>query len=342
MSRTLRAQLFLLDNLIWVILLGFFLINMFITPQFATYGNLVNILYHSSIMSMLVLGQGLILMSGNLDLSLESTLAFAPGMAMLFAVRWLPFGLHPVLTLILTLIIGFLVGMFNGYFISKIKVNPLLQTLSTMIILRGVVLFLVPFSIYPLSDVYRFAGSARIAGNIPFAVVLMLVTYLIFHVVLQYTTIGRRYLATGGNPKASYISGINTTKMVMYGYAVAGVLAAIAGIMTAGRQGSVTNSMGDGNVLLSFAGAILGGASLHGGKGTAIGMLGGALLLGMFSNSLNLLGVEVTLVEAAKGALIFLAIIIDRVKIKVRSNLLYKEQAKQLEESENIKQCNND
>jgi simple sugar transport system permease protein/ribose transport system permease protein len=91
MPRTLQIELFLLDNLIWVILAGFFLLNAMITPMFATYTNLVNIFYHSAIMSMLVLGEGLIMVIGQLDLSIESTLVFAPGVAMLLATRWLPF-----------------------------------------------------------------------------------------------------------------------------------------------------------------------------------------------------------------------------------------------------------
>ena len=330
MPKKLQLELFLLENLIWVILIGFFLLNAFITPKFATYGNLVNILYHSAIMSMLVLGEGLILVIGHLDLSIESTLAFAPGIAMLLATRWLPFHLDPVTTIILTLAVGTLVGLFNGVCIAKIGVNPFLQSLSTMIILRGLVLFLVPLSIFPLDKIYIYAGQARMIGNIPVAIPIVIVIFLIFQFVLQYTSFGRHFMATGGNARASYISGINTGRMVTYAFMIAGLLAAVGGLLAAGRQGSVSNSMGEGMVLLAFAGAILGGASLEGGKGTPLGMLGGALLLGMISNSLNLLGVGVTLVYATQGALIFLAIVLDRVRIKLRNHLLHQEQVRKL------------
>ncbi|MDD4767721.1 MAG: ABC transporter permease, partial [Desulfotomaculaceae bacterium] len=178
MPRKLQIELFLLDNLIWVILAGFFLLNAIITPMFATYGNMVNILYHSAIMSMLVLGQGLILIIGHLDLSLESTLVFAPGVAMLLATRWLPFSLDPVTAIILTLAIGALIGLFNGICIAKIEVNPFLQTLSMMIILRGLALFLIPLSIFPLSKVYTYAGQARTIGNIPVAVLIVFIIFL--------------------------------------------------------------------------------------------------------------------------------------------------------------------
>lgn len=330
MPKKLQIELFLLDNLIWVILAGFFLLNAMITPMFATYTNLVNILYHSAIMSMLVLGEGLIMVIGQLDLSIESTLVFAPGVAMLLATRWLPFPLDPVTAIILTLVIGALIGLFNGICIAKIEVNPFLQTLSMMIILRGLALFLIPLSIFPLDKVYSYAGQARMIGNIPVAIPIVLIIFLIFHFVMQYTSFGRHFMATGGNAKASYISGINTKRMLIYAFVIAGFLAAVAGLLAAGRQNSVSNSMGEGMVLLAFAGAILGGASLEGGKGTPLGMLGGALLLGMISNSLNLLGVGVTLVYATQGALIFVAIVLDRVRIKVRNHLLHQEQVRKL------------
>jgi len=330
MSKKLHIQLHILDNLIWVIVAVFFLLNALITPNFATYGNLVNILYHSAIMSMLVLGQGLALIIGSLDLSLESTLAFAPGIAMLLATRWIPGGLDPVTAIILTLAVGTLVGWFNGYCIARIGVNPFLQSLSVLIMLRGLVLFLVPLSIFPLPKLYIFAGQARMAGNIPVAIPIILVIYLVFHIILQYTTFGRNFMATGGNSRASFIAGINTGRMVIAAFALAGLLAAVAGLLAAGRQGSVSNSMGLNMVMLAFAGAILGGCSLDGGKGTPLGMLGGTILLGMISNSLNLLGVGVTLVYATEGALIFVAIIIDRAREKMRNHLLRQEQVKKL------------
>lgn len=336
MPGKLRLQLFLLDNLIWVIVAAFFLFNILVTPKFASYNNIVNIFYHSAIMSLLVLGQGLILISGHLDLSLESTLAFAPGIAMLMATTWIPMGLDPVTCILITLAVGALIGLFNGYCVGVIGVNPLLQTLSVMIMLRGIVLYLVPFSIFPLNPVYAYAGQARIWGNIPVAVFLMLLVFVVFHLILQYTPFGRRFIATGGNPKASFVFGINTRRMVVYAFVISGLLAAVAGLLAAGRQDSVSNSMGEGMVMLSFAGAILGGCSLEGGRGTPLGMLGGALLLGMINNSLNLLGVGVTLVYATQGFLIFVAIILDRYKIKLRGHLLHQEKIKEMRQRDQM------
>jgi simple sugar transport system permease protein/ribose transport system permease protein len=310
-----KLLLFLLDNLIWVILGILFLVNVFITPKFFTYRNIVNIIYHSSILSMLVLGQGIVLSTGKLDLSIESTLAFAPAMAVLFMMEWTP-GLNPVIALIMTLGAGALVGLFNGYCVTKIGINTFLQGLSMLIILRGFILFLVPFALFNLPKSYTFLGSAKLFANIPVAVFLMLFIFILFQFFAKKSRYGRYFFATGGNPRASYISGINTDRVVVTSFILAGVLAAVAGLLAVGRQSSVTNQMGDGMVLLAFAGAILGGSSLTGGKGTPIGMLGGSLFLGTISNSLTLLGVNVFLVYATQGLLIFFALLLDRAKEK--------------------------
>lgn len=335
MSKAMRFWLLILDNLIWVILFAFSLVNIFITPNFMSYDNIVNIFYHSAILSMLVLGQGLILLTGNIDLSIESTLAFAPAIAMLLATKWVP-GFDPGLAIAVTLMVGAGIGFFNGYVVTKIGINSFIHSLSMLIILRGVTLFLVPFAIYKLNPVYTFLGNARTFGNIPVAIFLMLGIFLVLHFILKNTPFGRYLFATGGNPRASFISGINTDRMVTYAFILSGLLAAVAGLLAAGRQDAINNTMGKDMVLLSFAGAILGGSSLTGGRGTPIGMLGGALLLGTISNSLTLIGINVFLLYAVYGVLIFLAVVLDRIKVKLREYLFYRENLRKLRSSESI------
>ena len=332
MKRVMRFQLALLDNLIWVILLLFFGVNVFFTPHFLSYTNIVNIFYHSTILSMLVLGQGLVILTGNIDLSIESTLAFAPAVAMLLATKWLPGGLNPALAILVTLAAGAAVGLFNGVSVTKLGINSFIHTLSILIILRGLTLFFVPFAIFKLSKVYTFLGNARAFAGIPVAVIFSLATFFFFHFVLKSTPFGRFVLATGGNPRASYISGIDTDRMVISVFVFAGLLAAVAGMLAAGRQDAVNNTMGKDMVLLSFAGAILGGTTLSGGRGSALGMLGGALLLAMISNSLTLIGINVFLLYATYGILIFFAVLLDRVKVKLRDLLFHRENIKRLEE----------
>jgi simple sugar transport system permease protein/ribose transport system permease protein len=326
----MRIELFFLDNLIWVIIVLFFGINAFFTPSFLKYENIVNILYHSSILSMLVLGQGVVLITGNIDLSIESTLAFAPAIAMLLSTKWIPVGLNPYLSIVLTVCIGAFIGLANGFFITRIGINSFIHTLSLLIILRGLTLYLVPFAIFKLGPVYTFLGSARIPGEIPVAVLLMFLIFFVMAVALKNTPFGRYLLATGGNPTAGFISGINTKRMVMFAFIISGSLAAVAGLLAAGRQDAVNNSMGKDMVLFTFAGAILGGCSLTGGKGTALGILGGALLLGMINNSLTLIGINVFILYATYGLLIFIAVILDRLRVKLRELVFYQENLRKL------------
>ena len=119
----------------------------------------------------------------------------------------------------------------------------------------------------------------------------------------------------------------------MSSFILAGILAAIAGLLAVGRQTSVSNRMGDGMVLLSFAGAILGGTSITGGRGSAIGMLGGAIFLAAISNSLNLLQVNVFLVYATQGLLIFLALLVDRAKERITAYLFQQERLRKYRSS---------
>lgn len=332
-----KLQLICLDNLIWVLIIFIVFINSFFVPKFLTTRNIINIFYHSAALGLLVLGQGIVLITGNIDLSIESILAFAPGVAILICNTYFP-GISHIIQILLIIIFGIIIGLLNGLLITKFKMNALLETLSMNIILRGSVLFLLPFSITRLPSKLTYLGGARTFGNIPVAVLVSLGIFFLFIVIMHKTRLGRFLIATGGNPKASYIAGINTTKMVVYSFIISGLLGASAGILTVGRQGLVSNQMGNGLGIISIAGAILGGVALTGGIGTVFGMLGGVLLLSIFDNSLNLLAVDVYLVAIFKGILILLAIILDSLKSTVRISILQKEKIRLITEKskENI------
>lgn len=242
--------------------------------------------------------------------------------------KWLPGGMDPYVCILVTLLVGACVGVFNGLMVAKVGVNSFLQTLASNIIIRGLVLFMLPFSLSRLNHVYTFAGSGFIFG-IQAAIPIVLSVFIIFQLIMKYTSFGRQVISTGGNPQASYIAGINTSRLLVIVFALSGMLAAMAGLLSAGRSGAVANSMGTGMNMMAIAGGILGGASLTGGKGMPIGMLGGAILLQMISNSLTLLGVPINLVYASKGALIFLALLLDRYKVYLRNSILEKKQMEQ-------------
>ena len=324
-----KTQLYVLDNLIWVLIVLLFVVDAFVVPKFFTYNNILNIFYHVAALGVLILAQGFVLLVGQLDLSIESVMAFAPGMAILVSRAFFP-DMNPFVQILLTLGVGALVGVFNGTLITMLKMNSLLETLAANIILRGFVLLLLPFSIMNLKPWYIFWGSARILWNIPVAILVMIGLFALFSILLSQFRFGRFLIATGGNPKASNIAGVNVNRMSILAYLIAGLLAAVAGLLAAGRQSSISNTLGNGFGIMSIAGAILGGVSLSGGRGTVSGMLGGALLLSLFDNFLNLLAVNVYWVSIIKGSLILFAIVLDSVKVRARNYILNQERLRQM------------
>jgi simple sugar transport system permease protein/ribose transport system permease protein len=324
-----KAQLLALDNLIWVLIIVLFAVNAFVVPKFFTYRNILNIFYHVAALGVLILAQGFVLLVGQLDLSIESVMAFAPGMAILLSRTFFP-GMNPFLQILLALLIGTAVGFFNGTLITQLKMNSLLETLAANIILRGFVLLLLPFAIMNLNPWFIFWGSARILWNIPVAILVMIGLFALFALILSQLRFGRFLVATGGNPKASNIAGVDVNRISITAYMITGMLASIAGLLAAGRQSSISNTLGNGFGIMSIAGAILGGVSLSGGRGTVFGMLGGALLLSLFDNFLNLLAVNVYWVSIIKGSLILFAIVLDSVKVRARNLILNNERLQKM------------
>jgi simple sugar transport system permease protein/ribose transport system permease protein len=327
-----KFKLLILDNLIWMLLVVLFIINTIWVPKFFTYQNISNIFYNASILGLLILAQGLILMVGQIDLSVETILAFSPGVVMVVANNLFP-EVNSFILIIMTLIVGMIVGIFNGILITKLNVNSLLETLSANIVLRGLVLILVPLSLININPGYAYAGGAKIASVIPVAVLIFLGTYFIFGIIVHKTSFGRFLVSTGGNPRASYIAGVNIDRITISVFALVGLISALAGVLTVGKMGAVTSTMGIGLSIMSIAGAILGGVNLSGGRGTIFGVLGGALVLSVFDNFLNLLAVNVYLVSIIKGLLILGAIILDSIKNKLRVHILYREKVSQMEKS---------
>lgn len=228
-------------------------------------------------------------------------------------------GLSPVLTIIIVLSVGALVGFINGYAIVKIGMNPFLSTLGMRMMLRGVTLIMSSGqTLYGLPGAFRVFGAGTL-GPIPVPVILMLACYAIAFTVLQHRKFGRELYAVGGNKAAAVASGIDADKVGIMGYMMCSVMAAIAGIMLAGRLNSAQAIAGEGMELLTIASSVIGGISLAGGSGSIIGTLGGTLLMGIIDNGLNLLNVSSFWIEFSKGFIIFTAVFIDTMRDRLFS-----------------------
>jgi ribose/xylose/arabinose/galactoside ABC-type transport system permease subunit len=298
-----------------LILIGF--VGWFNNPAFLTSDNLLNILQQSSELSILVIAETLILLLAKIDLSLESIVGFAPMLG-----AWLiatdpslggsGLGLSPAVAIALVFAAGALIGAINGFLIVKMRLSPFIVTLSILILLRGMTLGLTNgTTLFDLPESFLYLGSAKWAG-IPASIWIAAVLYAVFGIGLRYHRMGRAIYAIGGNPEAARVAGIQVDRIVWGTYVVAGVLAALAGLMLSGRIASVVSSQGQNMIFYVFAAAVIGGVNLNGGRGRLVGALTGVLLLGVLQNVLTLSQVPTFWIDAVYGAIILLALIFAR------------------------------
>jgi ribose transport system permease protein len=293
-------------------LLGLVIVVAILSPSFFTVANLLNVFRQTSINAVIAAGMTFVILTGGIDLSVGSILAFSGAVA----ASCLASGQSMIVTVILTLIIGAGVGLLNGIIISKGKLQPFIATLATMTILRGATLVFTdgkPISVGTSEGAMAFGkiGGGTMLG-IPTPVVIMIVVFLICYYILHQTKIGRHTYALGGNEEATKLSGLNTDKIKIFVYTISGILSAIAGIIITARLFSAQPNAGSGYELDAIAAVVLGGTRLAGGKGKISGTIIGALIIGILSNALNLLNVSSYFQMIAKGVVILIAVLLDR------------------------------
>ncbi|WP_291056774.1 ABC transporter permease [Herbiconiux sp.] len=287
-----------------------------VSPAFLSAANLTLILRQSAELGIVVIGLTFILLTGKLDISLESTVGLAPMVAAWLvipaAVGGLGSDIDPLLAILITLVIGAGIGLFNGFMVVKVKLDPFIVTLAMLILLRGITLGISQGkTLAGLPEAFRYIGSARWAG-IPAAIWVTAILFVIAGLVLRYTSWGRALYAIGGNADAAKAAGIRVDFVLITAFVAASTLAAFAGLMLAGRLASVTSGMGENMIFSALAAAVIGGVQLTGGQGRIIGALMGVLLLGTLTNVLTLAGVPTFWINAVYGAVILIALLVGR------------------------------
>lgn len=304
-------------QLIWIILILVVLIFSLTIQGFATTRNFINILYHCVFLGVLVIGQVMVLITGKLDLSSESVLAFAAmlcGWLMGTAPPASGWGVPPVLAIIIMIAAGTLIGYLNGVFIVKLGMHPFIVTLAAMIIFRGAtVVFTNSQAIVRLPAAYRSVATASVAG-IPALVFILLALYVIAHLYLSKTQAGRHLFAVGGSPRAAYAFGIDVDRVIMKAYAISGAMAAVAGWFLSARMDGMMARLAEGMTFEAIAAAVIGGVSLAGGTGSMVGAFAGVLLLGSIDSALNLTATSPYYINIARGLIIFLAVLVDALR----------------------------
>lgn len=295
-------------------LLVFSIIISFISPQFRTFSNILNVFRQSSINAIIAAGMTFVILTGGIDLSVGSVLAFTGAVS----ASLIAGGMDVFLAVGVTLIVGTLAGIISGMIISKGNVQPFIATLVSMTVLRGATMVFTdgrPITLVSGESAERFSNI----GNgyflkIPIPIYITLIVFIISYYILRQTRLGRYVYAIGGNEEAAKLSGISVSKIKMIAYALSGLCAALAGIIITSRLVSAQPNAGDGYELDAIAAVVVGGTSLSGGMGSILGTVIGALIIGVLNNALNILDVSSYYQMIVKGAVILIAVLLDRKK----------------------------
>lgn len=286
--RQLALQLRVSGVLAFLILLG--AIFAVLSPHFLTAQNLSAIVSNAAILAIVASAQAVVLFTRNLDVSVGSIMGFAAYLTADFAAQHQ--GVGPIL-IIMPLVIGAMLGAINGVLVAYGEVSPLIATLGTMSLYRGLTYIYARGQQVTSSDLPAWMNASvdlRVLG-VPAVVILSALVVCALAFFLRFYPLGRRIYAVGSNPPASAFFGLRTKRIVLFAYVIAGVLCGLAGFLYATRIGTVTVVLASGWELTSLAAAVIGGVSVTGGSGTVIGAALGAIVLATIDNGLVLLRV---------------------------------------------------
>jgi ribose transport system permease protein/inositol transport system permease protein len=291
------------------VLVGLAVIMSILSPFFLSVSNFMNILLATSTIGILAIAATFVLSSGGLDLSIGSVLGLSGVVGASVAVN---LGMPTPIAVFATIGAGALAGLVNGWVITRGFVPAFIVTLGMLGIARGLALVISDGRvIYGLPDWMLFLGQGRPFG-IPMPVIILIVVAIIMHIVLAYTRFGRHTLAIGDNENAALTAGINVDLHRLTLYTLSGGLAGLAGLLFATRINSGDPTAGISYELTAITAAIIGGTNLFGGRGSILGTIVGALIMGVLQNGLNLLAVQSYYQQMAIGAVLILAVFIDQ------------------------------
>jgi ribose transport system permease protein len=293
---------------VFIALLLLCLIFTITSPHFLTTENIFSTIRSVSFVAILAMGETFAIITGGIDLSVGSLLGFCGCLsALLIHVGW-PW----LCALAAGLGAGALLGCVNGQLITRLKLPPFIVTLGMYSMARGLTFVITKgWPVSGLPPAYMQLGQGY-WWVIPLPVIFMILTALLSGLFLNYTRTGRQIFAIGGNETAAILSGVPVQKVKVIVYSTSGLLAALAGILLVARLGVAQPTSGVGFELDAIAAAVIGGTSLMGGKGTIIGLLIGAAIMGVLRNGLILLGLSAFWQQFAIGLVIILAVAIDK------------------------------
>ena len=298
--------------IIFIALLVLCIVMAVSSPFFLTTSNITNIILQCAINAVIACGMTFVILTGGIDLSVGSVVAFAGIMMGVILQSGMPLGV----AILGAIVAGGVCGAVNGTLVTRFKLPPFIATLGMMSVVRGLALY-----ISGGRSISGFAGQLTIIGSgtifgIPTMIVIMASAYVIGIFILKFTCAGRYIYAIGGNVEATRLSGINTSRYKFLAYLICGMTAGLAAVLLVSRLDSAQPVAAQGAELQAIAATVIGGTSLDGGEGHLSGTLVGALIIAVLNNGLNLLNVSSYIQQIVIGAVIVLAVMSDHVRRK--------------------------
>lgn len=283
----------------------------FSNPNFSSTVNLQNLSRQIALLAIFAIGEGIVILSGGIDLSVGSVIAFT-GLFVAYAVN--EFGLSPWTASAIVLGICVVIGLSHGFLVTRVRLQPFIATLCSMLILRGLARGLTEDGTMGFGNghaAFRRLGDGNWFG-IPAPLVVLIVLAVIAHFFMRYTVYGRYLYAIGRNPDAARYSGVKVARMQTGAYLACALLAGVAGILYAGYTNSVQPATtGQAYELYAIAAAVLGGCSMRGGEGTVLGIIIGASIMRVMYNGIILVGISTFYEFAVIGLVILVGVVAD-------------------------------
>ncbi|MCL2865087.1 MAG: ABC transporter permease [Lachnospiraceae bacterium] len=297
--------------LLVAIILGVVILS-FYSPTFFTTGNMHSVFLGSAFESIKVIGMTLLLIQNGIDLSIGSIAGFTGVMVGIA----LDFGANVPMAIVVGLLAATVVGMVNGFIIAHLKINAMICTLAMQMIVRGLI-FIVTRGVgrpnFP--DAYNAIARINIFG-LQAPIIYSLVLLAIFGVLFAKSGWFRQFYFIGGNEEAAQLSGIKVVKLRFFAYTFCGFMAGISGVLLAARMGGAIPTQGQGMEMNVIAAAVIGGASISGGKGTILGSFLGVLVMSLVINAFNVIGVDIYWQRTILGSILLLAIMTDKFRAR--------------------------
>jgi ribose/xylose/arabinose/galactoside ABC-type transport system permease subunit len=293
-----------------------------INPRFLRIQNLINIFQQVAILGVVACGVGMLLVAGQIDISVGNQITFLSIVLALVLQKLLGEPGTPVppwrsalsipLAVSLVIALGFLMGLLNGLVVVKSRAASFIITLGFMTAYNGAALVAGSGTGYPMYGRFEWIGRGRLANTVPIPVLFFLGVVLVTLLVLKYFRYGRFLYAIGGNRKAAYVSGINTDRTTLIAFAVMGLCDALAALILASRVGFTQANLGTSYALDSLAAVIVGGVALSGGRGNALNIFLGVMLIGLISNALIITRISPYARDVVMGLIVIVAVTVGQ------------------------------